>query len=83
MEALFSPQYQWLWTAALAVALFFPVRHLIWTMSVRRAERLHGPTDDAKRESLKKRAAFTAALLCFIFAVLYTQVTTESLYGGP
>ena len=83
MEALFSPQYQWLWTTALAVALFVPVRHLIWIMSVRRAERLHGSTDDAKRGSLKRRAAFTAALLCFIFAVLYMQVMTESLYGGP
>jgi len=84
MEELFSPQYQWLWTALLGLALFFPVRQLIWTLSVRREERKLGqPTDDTRRRSLKRRASITAVLLCFVFAVLYMQAGFSSLGGNP
>jgi hypothetical protein len=72
MADLFSAQYALLWAALLAVALFFPVRQLIWVMSVRRAER-DGKEDEARRRSLKHRAGLTAALLCFIVAYLYVQ----------
>lgn len=71
MASLFAPEYVWLWAVALGVALFFPVRRLIWVISVRRLERRHGPSDEAQRQSLKKRAGVTAALLCFLFAVFY------------
>ncbi len=75
MEALFSPEYKWLWMVALGGALFFPVRRFIWVMSVRRAERRQKePTDEAVREALKRRATFTSVLLCFIFAVTYVSV---------
>ncbi len=68
-------QNQWLWTAALGLALFLPVRRLIWVMSVRRAERkLGAATDEAKRQALKRRASVTAGLLCFVFSVLYVHV---------
>ena len=50
----------------------FPVRQLIWVVAVRRAERREGTTDDARRQSLKRRASVTAALLCFVFAFFYT-----------
>lgn len=69
---------QWLWTLALGAGLYFPVRKLIWVMTVRRAERRHGPVDDAKRESLRTRAYVTAALLCFIFAVVYTNTLFQT-----
>jgi hypothetical protein len=69
---------QWLWTLVLGVGLYFPVRKLIWVMSVRRAERKHGPTDEEKREFLRKRAYVTAALLCFIFSVLYTNTLFQT-----
>jgi len=82
MDALLSPQYQWLWTVVLGVALFIPVRQLIWVLSVRREEGKTGqPTDDLRRVSLKRRASVTAALLCFIFAVLYVQVMFDSIHG--
>jgi len=71
MEALFSKEYQWLWTLALGLALFLPARQLIWALSVRRAESKHGPTDDEVRRRLKNRASVTAALASFVFAVLY------------
>ena len=51
---------------------------LIWVMAVRRNERRHGPAGEEKREALRKRAYLTAALLCFIFAVLYTQVLFQA-----
>jgi 4-amino-4-deoxy-L-arabinose transferase-like glycosyltransferase len=82
MEELFSPHYQWLWTGLLGVALFFPVRQLIWVLSVRREEsRLGQPTDDARRRSLKRRATVTSVLLCLVFSVAYIQVMFKSLNG--
>ena len=75
-------QYQLLWTFLLAVALFYPVRQLIWTLSVRREERNTGrPPDEVRRSALKRRASVTGALLCFVFAVLYQNVLMSQLYG--
>jgi HEAT repeat protein len=53
------------------------VRKLIWVLSVRRAQaKAQGELpDEATRNSLKRRAAFTAALLCFLFAYLYVGAT--------
>jgi len=74
-----SPEYRWIWTAALAVALFFPVRHLIWVMAVRRAQRRSGQLPDEElRQALKRRAAVTAGLLCLVFAAAYGGV----MFGG-
>jgi len=72
-EFLFSPDAKWLWTAALGVALFFPVRRLIFIMTVRRAVRKGGAdnVDEAEQNRLMKRAGFTAGLLCFLFALFY------------
>ena len=72
MAELFTAKYQYLWTLALALALFFPVRRLIWVLMVRRAERLLGSeTGAAERNRLKLRAGVTSALLCFVFSALY------------
>jgi hypothetical protein len=72
-DFLFSPDAKWLWTVAMAVALFFPVRKLIWVMTVRRAIRKAGEdkVGDTERARLMKRAGFTAGLLCFLFALFY------------
>ena len=78
MESFFTTQYQFLWTAGLGLALFFPVRQLIWVLSVRRVERKEGPTDEEGRRALKRRAGFTAALLCFVFSVVYVN----SMFSG-
>ena len=69
--SLFSKEYFLFWALVLALALFFPVRQLIWALYVRRAERERA-TDELERLSLKKRASVTAALLCLVFSVLYT-----------
>jgi hypothetical protein len=65
-----TAEFDWLWTVALAAALYLPVRKLIWVLYVRRAER-DGDEDEARRGVLKRRAAITAALLCFVFAYFY------------
>lgn len=72
MAALFNNQYLMLWTLVLSGMLFFPVRRLIWTLYIRRAER-DGPADDESRAALKKRASFTAGLLTFVFSFVYTS----------
>jgi hypothetical protein len=60
-----------LWTFVLALALFVPVRQLIWVLYVRRAAREQEP-DEAEKTRLKRRASVTAGLLCFVFSIAYT-----------
>ena len=80
MEAGISAEYSWLWSAALGVALFYPVRQLIWVLSVRRAQVKTGDLpDEETRNSIKRRAGVTSALLCVIFAAVFRDV----IAGGP
>jgi hypothetical protein len=72
MEALFTRTYMPLWALVLALALFLPVRQLIWVIYVRRAMR-RGEVDEDERRRLKKRAGVTSALLSFVFAYLYAS----------
>ncbi len=79
MEAMISPEYRWVWSAALGVVLFFPVRQLIWVMAVRRQERRSGQLpDEEARDYMKSRAGVTSALLCLVFAAAYGGV----MFGG-
>jgi len=81
MAELFTSKFQYLWMLVLAVVLFFPVRQLIWTLMVRRAERLLGTeTDTAERARLRRRAGITSALLCFVFSALYVG---QLFHGRP
>ncbi|MDX1709807.1 MAG: hypothetical protein R3316_01560 [Rhodovibrionaceae bacterium] len=74
MAEFFTEDYALAWAAILGIALFFPVRQLIWALYVRRAEsRESGEVSEEQRQSLRKRAGFTAALVVFLFAVLYTN----------
>ncbi len=72
MEALFTKDFMPIWAFALALALFIPVRQLIWVIYVRRANR-QGEADEAERAHLKPRAGITSALLCFVFAFVYAM----------
>ena len=79
MEGMLSTDYRWLWSMALAVVLFLPVRQLIWVLAVRREQRRAGhPPDEKMRKYLKGRAAVTSGLLCLVFAAVYGGV----LFGG-
>ncbi|MEN8194981.1 MAG: hypothetical protein ABFS30_00525 [Pseudomonadota bacterium] len=73
MNSNLSSPNTWLMALLLAALLFLPVRHLIWVLSVRRAEaRQQSPTDEETRHRLKRRAGLTSALLCFVFSLMYT-----------
>lgn len=72
MAAIFQPQYWLFWGAVLALALFFPIRKVIWVMSVRRAQRKGELPDEAAQKHLFRRAGVTSALLSFLFALAYT-----------
>lgn len=75
-----SPQtYQIVSTLLLSALLFYPVRQLIWVLSVRRAEGRDGERDEERRIRFKRRATATAILLCFVFSVLFTN----SVMKGP
>ena len=75
IKLLFSPEAKWLWTAAMMAALFFPVRKLIWIMTVRRAIKRSGleHLDEIEKIRLMKRAGVTAGLLSFLFSLIYVS----------
>ncbi len=78
---MLSPEYRWLWSVALGIALFFPIRQLIWVLSVRRLQRQKRGAipDEVARQSMKRRAGFTSALLCLLFATVYGGI----MFAGP
>ena len=60
-----------IWIALLSAALFFPVRQLIWVLYVRKKQKIQKSVSDEEKKSLKKRATFTAILLCVVFSYIY------------
>ena len=69
---IFAPEYWMFWAVAMAIALFVPVRSLVWMMMVNRAARKSGKgVGEDERQRLRRRAGFTSALLCYIFSMLY------------
>ena len=64
-----------IWVIVLSVALFFPVRQMIWVLYVRKKQKSQKTVSDDEKKNLKKRATFTSVLLCIVFSYLYvTQV---------
>ena len=64
-----------IWVTVLSVALFFPVRQMIWVLYVRKKQKSQKIVSDDEKKILKKRATFTSVLLCIVFSYLYvTQV---------
>ena len=62
-----------LWIIFLSVALFFPVRKLIWVLYVRKKQKTQKSVSEEEKRSLKKRATFTAILLCIVFSYIYVK----------
>ena len=62
-----------IWVVLLSVALFFPVRQLIWVLYVRKKQKSQKMVSDEERKSLKKRATFTSVLLCIVFSYIYVN----------
>ena len=62
-----------IWIVVLSVALFFPVRQLIWVLYVRKKQKIQKEISEDERKNLKKRANFTSVLLCIVFSYLYVS----------
>ena len=60
-----------IWVIILSVALFFPVRQLIWVLYVRKKQKAKNEVSEEEKISLKRRASFTSILLCIVFSYLY------------
>jgi hypothetical protein len=62
-----------IWTFLLSVALFFPVRQLIWVLYVRKKQKTQESVSEEEKKSLKKRATLTSVLLSIVFSYLYVS----------
>ena len=62
-----------LWIVLLSTVLFFPVRKLIWVLYVRKKQKTQQSVSEEEKRSLKKRATFTAILLCIVFSYIYVK----------
>jgi len=62
-----------LWIVLLSLALFFPVRQLIWVLYVRKKQKEQKTVSGDEKISLKKRATFTSAFLCIVFSYIYVN----------
>ena len=62
-----------IWVALLSIALFFPVRQLIWVLYIRKKQKIQKTVSDEEKKSLKKRATFTAFFLCIVFSYIYVN----------
>jgi len=62
-----------LWIILLSTVLFFPVRKLIWVLYVRKKQKTQQSVSEEEKIGLKKRATFTAILLCIVFSYIYVK----------
>ena len=62
-----------IWIILLTTALFFPVRKLIWVLYVRRKQKTQTLVSEEEKIILKKRATFTAIMLCVVFSYIYVK----------
>ena len=62
-----------LWITLLSTVLFFPVRKLIWVLYVRKKQKTQQSVSEEEKSSLKRRATFTAILLCVVFSYVYVK----------
>ena len=62
-----------LWTLLLSVALFLPIRQLIWVLYVRKKQKKQNFVSEEEKIKLKKRASFTSILLSIVFSYIYVS----------
>ena len=62
-----------IWTLVLGMALFFPVRQLIWVLYVRRKQKKQKLVSEEEIYILKKKATFTSIFLSLVFSYLYVN----------
>ena len=73
LAAYYTTFHDPFWIILLSAVLFFPVSKLIWVLYVRRKQKAQQVVSDEEKKSLKKRATFTAILLCIVFSYIYVN----------
>ena len=73
LASLYITFHDPLWIILLSAVLFFPVRKLIWVLYVRKKQKTQTSVSDEEKSILKKRATFTAILLCVVFSFVYVK----------
>ena len=66
-----------IWVVVLSVALFFPVRQLIWVLYVRKKQKTQQSVSEEEKIILKKRATLTSVLLCIVFSCFIKHKCSE------
>ena len=62
-----------IWTLILGMALFFPIRQLIWVLYVRRKQKKQKLVSKEEINNLKKKATFTSIFLSLVFSYVYVN----------
>ena len=73
LKAYYIAFHDSIWVLLLGIALFFPVRKLIWVLYVRKKQKTQQTVSDEEIKSLKRKATVTSILLCFVFSYVYVQ----------
>ena len=73
LVAYFITFHDPIWIMLLSAVLFFPVRKLIWVLYVRKKQKTQQSVSEEEKIGLKKRATFTAILLCIVFSYIYVK----------
>ena len=73
LKAFYIVFHDPIWVLILSVALFCPVRQLIWVLYVRKKQKAKKLVSDEEKKNLKKRATFTSILLCIVFSYIYVN----------
>ena len=72
MALLFNDEYWFIWAIVLTLALWFPMRQLIWALRARRLQKKSPPPNEKASHQLKRRATVISLLISMIFAIFYT-----------
>ena len=67
-----------IWVLVLSIALFFPVRQLIWVLYVRKKQKAQKTVSKEEIKKEKRRATFTSILLSVVFSYLYVSQVFNS-----
>jgi hypothetical protein len=62
-----------LWILILSLALFFPVRQLIWVLYIRKKQKTSAGVNEEDKKKLKKKSTFTSIFLCVVFSYVYVN----------
>jgi len=73
LKTYYSVFHDPIWTLILGVALFFPVRQLIWVLYVRKKQKKQKLVSKEEINILKKKATFTSIFLSLVFSYIYVN----------